>query len=230
MSRGPPIENLAHDHSVQRACGWQPKVAEDILDFLELALEEGSISLTELRCKHILKPLEDIDGERDGKDRGPYRLLKTVSVLLRLRGFQRGEPPFREMIIYGQPLLGNTSGLATHARALEQAVHLCRTSARLKCVQLINCHLDASEACVAEVIRLVKLLGTCNGGHFLEELNLSENRFDDAAAGRLIEAAVRERCERSPQAAGASTALWLDLSVNCIKHPQTVFQKLEAKY
>lgn len=46
--------------------------------------QEGSISLTELRCKHILKPLEDIDGERDGKDRGPYRLLKTVSVLLRL--------------------------------------------------------------------------------------------------------------------------------------------------
>lgn len=56
--------------------------------------------------------------------------------MARLRGFQRGEPPFREMIIYGQPLLGNTSGLATHARALEQAVHLCRTSARLKCVQL----------------------------------------------------------------------------------------------
>ena len=62
--------------------------------------------------------------------------LFNSNPMARLRGFQRGEPPFREMIIYGQPLLGNTSGLATHARALEQAVHLCRTSARLKCVQL----------------------------------------------------------------------------------------------
>lgn len=41
------------------------------------------MSLTESRCKHILQPLEDIDGERDGKDRGTFRLLKTVSIFLR---------------------------------------------------------------------------------------------------------------------------------------------------
>ena len=41
------------------------------------------MSVTESRCKHLLKPLEDIDGERDGKDRGVLRLLKAISVLLR---------------------------------------------------------------------------------------------------------------------------------------------------
>ncbi|CAK9105190.1 unnamed protein product [Durusdinium trenchii] len=180
-----------------------------------MALEEGCMSLTESRCKHILQPLEDIDGERDGKDRGTFRLLKTVSIFLRLRGFQRGEPPFREMIIDGQPLVGKG------CRALEQAVHLARTSARLR---LINCHLDASEACVAEVIRLVtKMLGTGSGSYFLEELNLSENSLGDDAAGRIIEAAVRDRCRRDD-----ATALWLDLSVNRIKNPQSLFQKMEV--
>ncbi|CAK9082747.1 unnamed protein product [Durusdinium trenchii] len=182
-----------------------------------MALEEGCMSLTESRCKHILQPLEDIDGERDGKDRGTFRLLKTVSIFLRLRGFQRGEPPFREMIIDGQPLVGKG------CRALEQAVHLARTSARLRRIELINCHLDASEACVAEVIRLVKMLGTGSGSYFLEELNLSENSLGDDAAGRIIEAAVRDRCRRDD-----ATALWLDLSVNRIKNPQSLFQKMEA--
>ncbi|CAL1144225.1 unnamed protein product [Cladocopium goreaui] len=148
--------NFAQDASVQRACGWQRKVAADISDFLDVALEEGSLSLSELRCKHLLKPLEAIDGEREGRDRGAFRLLKAVSILLRLHGFQRGEPPFRELVIYGQPLLGRKEH-PSPARALEQAVHICRSSAQLKCVQLINCHLDSSEACVAEVIRLVCL-------------------------------------------------------------------------
>ena len=52
----------------------------------------------------------------------------------RLHGFQRGEPPFRELVIYGQPLLGRKEH-PSPARALEQAVHICRSSAQLKCVQ-----------------------------------------------------------------------------------------------
>jgi hypothetical protein len=55
----------------------------------QLAEKEGSLSLSELRCKHILKPLEAIDGEREGRDRGAFRLLKAVSILLRSRA---GEP------------------------------------------------------------------------------------------------------------------------------------------
>ena len=51
--------------------------------------KEGSLSLSELRCKHLLKPLEAIDGEREGRDRGAFRLLKAVSILLRSR---YGEP------------------------------------------------------------------------------------------------------------------------------------------
>ena len=66
-------------------------------------------------------------------------------------------------------------------------------------------------------------MGTGSGTYFLEELNLSENNLDDHAAGRIIEAAVRDRCRRP------TAPLWLDLSANCIKHPQSVFKKMEAE-
>lgn len=67
------------------------------------------------------------------------------------------------------------------------------------------------------------MLGTGSGSYFLEELNLSENSLGDDAAGRIIEAAVRDRCRRDD-----ATALWLDLSVNRIKNPQSLFQKMEV--
>lgn len=56
-------------------------------------------------------------------------VINTGDWVGRLRGFQRGEPPFREMIIDGQPLVGKG------CRALEQAVHLARTSARLRRIE-----------------------------------------------------------------------------------------------
>ena len=54
------------------------------MEFAAVSSEDCSLTVTEPRCKHILKPLEQIDGERDGQDRGLYRLLKAISILLRL--------------------------------------------------------------------------------------------------------------------------------------------------
>lgn len=65
-------------------------------------------------------------------------------------------------------------------------------------------------------------MGNGSKSYFLEELNLSENNFDDDAARQIIEAAVRDRCSKP------STVLWLDMSANCIKQPKKLFQKMEA--
>lgn len=52
--------------------------------------------------------------------------------------------------------------------------------------------------------------------------------FDDDAAKRIIESALRDRCRDGAAAPAAAAVLWLDLSSNCIKRPESVVQKMEV--
>ena len=87
-------------------------------------------------------------------------------------------------------------------------------------------HIFGSQKHHLMLVKRRKLLG--KGGHFLEELNLSDNRFDADAARRILETALRDRCRQGLEAGSGKVALWLDLSHNCIKRPQQLFEKLEV--
>lgn len=254
MARSPPrrgdgkggkgeLDNAAlelHD-SVMHACGGRREVAKEVIAMLDEALESGVLSAARGRCAEFLRPLEDADGEREGRDRGSHRFLKAVNVLLRLKGFNSRDRmmPIREIELTGQPLLGFTApnrGVGAPpgrpepvVRSLELAVHLARSSNHVVTMRLGECELsaDGGDKCVTEVARLVRQVGIGSQARFLEEVDLHGNALDAEAVRKIVEAAVKERCER-PRAYAGSPPLWLDLSLNRVRNPATVFQNLQA--
>lgn len=208
---------------------------------LDVALETGTLKAARENCGGFLGALEDADGERDGRDRGSYRFLKAVTVLLRLKGFNSRDQmmPITEIELNGHPLLAFT--MPTRAagappgkpeptvRALELAVHLARASASVLAVRLGDCELspEGGDKCMTEVVRLVRQVGIGSQARFLEEVDLHGNHMDADAVRKIVEAAVKERCER-PRACAGCPPLWLDLSGNRVRNPASVFQNLQA--
>jgi len=215
---------------------------------LEASLESGRLAAARELCGDFLGALEDADGERDGRDRGAYRFLKAVTVLLRLKGFNSRDPgrnpqdqmmPITDIELNGHPLLAFTSPTRAAGtppgkpeptvRALELAVHLARSSNKVSAIRLVGCELspDGGDKCMTEVVRLVRQVGIGSQARFLDEVDLRGNSMDAEAVRKIVEAAVKERCER-PRACAGSPPLWLDLSGNRVRNPGTVFQNLQA--
>lgn len=237
------LDNAAlelHD-SVMHACGGSREVAREVIALLDEALEKGQLLASRGRVADFLKPLEDTDGEREGRDRGSHRFLKAVNVMLRLKGFNSRDRmmPIREIELTGQPLLAFTApsrGAGAPpgrpepiVRSLELAVHLARSSNHVVSMRLGECELsaDGGDKCVTEVARLVRQVGIGSQARFLEEVDLHGNGLDAEAVRKIVEAAVKERCER-PRACAGAPPMWLDLSFNRVRNPATVFQNLQA--
>lgn len=237
------LDNAAlelHD-SVMHACGGCREVAREVIALLDEALTSGTLVAARPRVAEFLRPLEDSDGEREGRDRGSHRFLKAVNVLLRLKGFNSRDRmmPIREIELTGQPLLAFTApnrGAGAPpgrpepvVRSLELAVHLARSSNHVVVMRLGECELsaDGGDKCVTEVARLVRQVGIGAQARFLEEVDLHGNTLDAEAVRKIVEAAVKERCER-PRACAGAPPMWLDLSQNRVRNPATVFQNLQA--
>jgi len=208
---------------------------------LDASLESGKLSAARELCGDFLGALEDADGERDGRDRGAYRFLKAVTVLLRLKGFNSRDQmmPITEIELTGHPLLAFTPPTRAAGappgkpeptvRALELAVHLARSSSSVSVVRMANCELspDGGDKCMTEVVRLVRQVGIGNQARFLDEVDLHGNSMDAEAVRKIVEAAVKERSER-PRACAGRPPLWLDLGGNRVRSPGVVFQNLQA--
>lgn len=232
--------HLWSNDSVMHACGGNQDVAKTILQKLEEALESGSLIAPREKCMEYLGPLEDADGEREGKDRGSYRLLKAMTVLLRLKGYNSRDymMPIKEIDLTGHPLLAFTlpqrgTGVSPGrpeavVRALELAVHLARASNHVQSVKLGQTDLgpEGGDKCMTEVVRLVRRVGIGAHSRFLDEVDLHGNTMDAEAVKKLVEAAVKERSER-PRGVPLKP-LWLDLSGNRVRNPQSVFENLQA--
>lgn len=216
-------------------------MAKQVLTMLDRCLEDGKLSGSRELCGEFLGALEDADGERDGRDRGAYRFLKAVTVLLRLKGYNARDQmmPINEIELTGHPLLAFTTPTRAAGappgkpeptvRALELAVHLARSSSIVSTIRLGFCELspDGGDKCMTEVVRLVRQVGIGSQARFLDEVDLHGNSMDAEAVRKIVEAAVKERCER-PRACAGSPPLWLDLSGNRVRNPGTVFQNLQA--
>lgn len=234
-------EELEVHDSVMHACGGRREVAREIRLLVDEALESGILVAPRSRCAEFLSPLEDADGERDGRDRGTHRFLKAVTVMLRLKGFNSRDRmmPIREIELTGQPLLAFVAparpGSAPAGRpepmvrALEMAVHLARSSNHVSAMRLGDCELsgDGGDKCITEVARLVRQVGIGREARFLSEVDLRGNSLDAESVRKIVEAAVKERCER-PRACQGAPPLWLDLSLNRVRNPESVFQNLQA--
>jgi len=105
---------------------------------------------------------------------------------------------------------------------------LARASSHVATVRLGCCDIgpEGGDKCMTEVVRLVRRVGIGSQARFLEEVDLHGNHLDADAVRKIVEAAVKERCER-PQDA-PSAAIWLDLSGNKVRNPASVFQNLQA--
>jgi len=232
---------LEYSDSVLHACGGNPDVALQVLKMLDDALEKGVMDASRDRCVDFLCALEDADGERDGHDRGSYRFLKAVTVLLRLKGFNSRHKmmPITEIVLNRHPMLAFTPPTRAAGapackpeptiRALELAVHLARSSTNLVAMHLGECELssDGGDKCITEVARLVRQIGIGSQARFLEQVDLEGNFMDADAVRKVVEAAVKERCER-PRACAGSPPLWLNFKNNRVRNPSSVFQNLQA--
>jgi len=232
---------LECNDSVLHACGGRREVAKEVLRLLDESLESGLLNVPRERCLDFLGPLEEAEGEREGKDRGSYRLLKAISVFLRLKGFNSRDNlmPVHEIDLSGHPLLAFTqpsraagaSGLPPKAepvvRTLELAVHLARAGACVTALKIAHGDLspEGGDKCITEVVRLVRRMGIGSQSRFLEEVNLRGNFLDADSVRKIVEAAVKERCERAP---APTVPLWLDLSENRVRNPASLFQNLQA--
>mmetsp|Transcript_73728 Transcript_73728/g.238694 ORF Transcript_73728/g.238694 Transcript_73728/m.238694 type:complete len:702 (-) Transcript_73728:65-2170(-) len=229
-----------HD-SVMHACGGRREMAREVLVLLDEALESGVLAAARGRCAEFLMPAEDLDGGREGRDRGTHRFLKAVTVLMRLKGFNSRDRmmPIREIELTGQPLMAfvapsrgagaPNAKLEPVIRCLELAVHLARSSNFVTAIRLGECELssEGGDKCATELVRLVRQVGIGAQARFLEEVDLRSNALDAEAVKKIVEAAVKERCER-PRACEGAPPLWLDLSFNRVRNAQTVFQNLQA--
>jgi len=232
---------LEYSDSVLHACGGNPDVALQVLKMLDDALEKGTMNASRDRCVDFLGALEDADGERDGHDRGSYRFLKAVTVLLRLKGFNSRDKmmPITEIVLNRHPMLAFTpptrvvgapaSKPEPTVRALELAVHLARSSTNIVAMHLGECELssDGGDKCITEVARLVRQIGIGAQARFLEEVDFEGNFMDADAVRKIVEAAVKERCER-PRACAGSPPLWLNFKNNRVRNPASVFQNMQA--
>lgn len=234
-------DELEKNDSVLHACGGRREVAKEVIGILNESLETLVLRAPRTRCEAFLEPLEEAEGEREGKDRGSHRLLKALTVIARLKGFNNRDKPLPvvEIDFSANPLIftslpsrlgGGPPGKAeTVIRSLELAVHLARNSDSVSRVQLHETDLcpDPGEKCLTEVVRLVWRMGIGRNSRFLEEIGLRGNSFDGDAAKKIVETAVKERCEfKAGQE--SSAPLWLDLSGNCIRQPEVVFENLLA--
>jgi len=234
-------EELEVHDSVMHACGGRREVAREIRLLVDEAIDSGILAAPRSRCAEFLSPLEDADGERDGRDRGTHRFLKAVTVILRLKGFMSRDRqmPIREIELTGQPLLAFVAparpGCAPAGRpepvvrALEMAVHLARSSNNVSSMRLAECELsaDGGDKCITEIARLVRQVGIAREARFLSEVDLQGNSLDADSVRKIVEAAVKERCER-PRACEGAPPLWLDVSLNRVRNPESVFQNLQA--
>lgn len=232
---------LEYSDSVLHACGGNPDVALQVLKMLDDALEKGIMDAGRDRCVDFLGALEDADGEREGRDRGSYRFLKAVTVLLRLKGFNSRDKmmPITEVVLNRHPLLAFTPPTRVAGapaskpeptfRALELAVHLARSSTNVVAMHLGECELssDGGDKCITEVARLVRQVGIGAQSRFLEQVDLEGNFMDADAVRKIVEAAVKERCER-PRASAGCPPLWLNFKNNRVRNPASVFQNLQA--
>lgn len=173
--------------------------------------------------------MQDAAPQRRVSDGGIGQLLKAISLLLRKRGFDRKKPtPFEFLEIHGQPLVvTGTRSEEEAVHALEQVVHLVRASSEITTVRLTDCAISGQRSCISEVGRLMKQLGAGSTAHFLQEVDLSQNLLDDESARKIVESAIKERYQRGSGEVPRGP-LWLDLSCNCIKHPQMLFDRLQA--
>jgi len=232
---------LEYSDSVLHACGGNPDVALQVLNMLDDSLEKGVMNASKDSCVDFLAALEDADGERDGRDRGSYRFLKAVTVLLRLKGFNSRDKmmPITKIVLNKHPMLAFTlptrvagapaSKPEPTVRTLELAVHLARSSTNVVTMHLCECELssDGGDKCITEVARLVRQVGIGAQARFLEQVDLEGNFMDADAVRKIVEAAVKERCER-PRASAGSPPLWLNFKNNRVRNPSSVFQNLQA--
>lgn len=205
------------------------------------AIESGKLSAPRGRVADLLVVGEDADGSREGRDRGTHRFLKALTVLLRLKGFNSRDRmmPIREIELTGQPLMSFVPSARASAaprpklepvsRCVELAVHLARSSNFVTAMHLGDCELtgDGGDKCVAELTRLVRQVGVGTQSRFLEEVDLHGNALDVDAVKKIVEAAVKERAEK-PHAWNGAPPLWLDMSLNRVRNPKTVFENLQA--
>merc|ERR1719210_345257 len=112
---------------------------------------------------------------------------------------------------------------------MTEVVRLVRASNNVAAVRLGSCELgpDGGDKCMTEVVRLVRQVGIGAQGRFLEEVDLRDNLMDADAVRKIVEAAVKERCER-PRACAGAPPLWLNLSGNRVRNPAVVFKNLQA--
>lgn len=240
--RKPPVEERGLDchGSVMHACGGNHEAAVAVLKLLDKAIEEKRLSIPREACMDIITPLEDGDGERDGRDRGSHRLLKAITVLLRLKGYDNRDnmTPIEDIDLTGHPLLvftppARAAGAAPPkpepvVRTLELAVHLARSSSHVSMMRVSKCELsrEGGDKCMSEVVRLVRRVGIGAQCRFLQEVDLSGNLLDAEAVRKIVEAGVKDRADRPQDAPKAP--LWLDLSMNRVRNPRTVFDNLQA--
>merc|ERR1719401_2050081 len=116
--------------------------------------------------------------------------------------------PIREIELTGQPLLSFSAASRGAGapvgrpepvvRSLEMAVHLARSSNFVDAMRVGECELSAEggDKCVTEVARLVRQVGIGREARFLEEVDLHGNALDAESVRKIVEAAVKERCER----------------------------------
>eukprot|EP00927_Polykrikos_kofoidii_P048927 TRINITY_DN43095_c0_g1_i1.p1 TRINITY_DN43095_c0_g1~~TRINITY_DN43095_c0_g1_i1.p1 ORF type:complete len:645 (+),score=84.02 TRINITY_DN43095_c0_g1_i1:167-2101(+) len=234
------VGDLETNGSVLHACGGNKDVAIAVLHLVNEALESCALKAQRQRCMDFLSALEEADGDREGKDRGSHRLLKAVTVILRLKGFNARDHmmPIKEIDLEGHPLLAFTQPIRASAsvsgkaepvlRSLELAVHLARSSSSVSAVRLADCELgpEGGDKCISEVARLVRRVGIGSQSRFLDEVDLRGNYFDGDSTRKIVEAAVKERSERPHEA--PTTPLWLDLSCNRVRNARVLFENLVA--
>ncbi|OLQ10443.1 hypothetical protein AK812_SmicGene5845 [Symbiodinium microadriaticum] len=183
--------------------GWQRGLARDVMSLLDASLEDAA-------------------PQRRVSDGGIGQLLKAISLLLRKRGFDRKKPTPFEFLVTG-------------TRSEEEAVH----------VRLTDCAISGQRSCISEVGRLMKQLGAGSTAHFLQEVDLSQrsdctwNLLDDESARKpepqemIVESAIKETYPETEFSVSLKACCArqkrLDLSCNCIKHPQMLFDRLQVR-